>query len=159
MKHLQTLKPIVNTIIYDPEGKYCESTIMNNTRVINQFIMILGDYTHIYISLSLSIYIYIYIYTHTHITNQEMDFVLVIYNTASEPFVDLCFEAGRWTAWLYLSWDSIPHGCAWKWEASFKKVYFRFGQSFESRCGMSVGTDKKKSCLRYRGARFRYDLN
>ena len=101
MKHLQTLKPIVNTIIYDPEGKYCESTIMNNTRVINQFIMILDDYTHIYIyisisiSISLSLSLYIYIHTHTHITNQEMDFVLVIYNTASEPFVELCFEAGR----------------------------------------------------------------
>ena len=58
--------------------------------------------------------------------------------------MELCFEAGKWIAWLYLSWDSIPQGCAWKWEASFKKVYSRFGQSYESRCGASVGTDKKQ---------------
>ena len=62
--------------------------------------------------------------------------------TASEPFVELCFEADKWIAWFYLSWDRIPEGCAWKWEASFKKAYSRFGQSYESRCGASVGTDK-----------------
>ena len=64
--------------------------------------------------------------------------------TASEPFVELCFEADEWIAWLYLSWDSIPQGCTWKGEAIFfEKVYSRFGQSYESKCGASVGTDKK----------------
>ena len=33
---------------------------------------------------------------------------VVLQQTASEPFVELCFESDKWIAWLYLSWDSIP---------------------------------------------------
>ena len=62
--------------------------------------------------------------------------------SASEIFLEPCFEAGKWIAWLYLIWDSIPQGCAWKWEISFKKVSSRIGQSYVSWCGANVGTDK-----------------
>ena len=86
---------------------------------MNQLIRTLGNYTCIYI----------------HITNQA--FYIFLQQSASGPFVELCFEAGKWIAWLYLSWDSIPQACAWKWEATFKKVCSRFGQSYELR----VGTD------------------
>ena len=74
-----------------------------------------------------------------------------IQRSISESFVGLCFlcsEAGKWIAWLYLSWDSIPKGCAWKWEASFEKIYSNFGQCYESRCGASFEIlQSTQSCI------------
>ena len=52
--------------------------------------------------------------------------------STSDPFIKLCFEAGKWIARFDLIWDGVPQGCAWKWETSFKKVYSWFGQSYVS---------------------------
>ena len=50
---------------------------------------------------------------YTDITNQEIDlFFGYLQQSASKPFVELCFEAGNRIARLYLSWVDIPQGCA-----------------------------------------------
>ena len=84
--------------------------------------------------------LYMHVYTHYKARNVLCFILFFIQRSISESFVELCFlcsEAGKWIAWLYLSWDSIPKGCAWKWEASFEKIHSNFGQCYESRSGAS----------------------
>ena len=38
--------------------------------------------------------------------------------TASEPFAELCFEADKWIAWLYLSWGKQREGEPVSWGRS-----------------------------------------
>ena len=93
-----------------------------------------------------------YVYT------QWFCFVLVLYNNLlSESFVELCFEAGKWIAWLYFSWDSIPQGCAWKWEASLNKSILGLGRVMNRDVARVL--EQIKNCLRYGGARFLHALN
>ena len=95
-----------------------------------------------------------------HIRNQEICCCCCFgyfQQTASEAFVELCFEASKWIAWLYLSWDSIPQGCAWKWEASLKKSILGLGRVMNRDVARML--EQIQSCLRYGGARLLYALN
>ena len=60
-------------------------------------------------------------------------------------------------AWLYLSWDSTRSDTGMRLKmkaASFKKVYFRFGQTESVEMWRHWVLEHTKTCLRYGGARF-----
>ena len=91
----------------------------------------------------------VHLHTHTHIPYRQQ--------TASEPFVELCFEADKWIARLYLV-GIVFHRDAPENEKLFlKRSVLGLGRVMNLDVARML--EQIKSCLRYGGARFLYALN
>ena len=76
---------------------------------------------------------------HVYIYRLQTKELIYFWLFATIYFRTIC-GAVFWSWWvnrMTLSWDSIPQGCAWKWEASFQKVYSRERSFVKSNLGGS----------------------
>ena len=87
-------------------------------------------------------------YNYTHYKpRKKILWVFCFYNN-----LRVCLFVLSWQVWLYLSWNSIPRGCAWKREASFEKSVLGLGRVMNRDVARML--EQRKSCVRYEGARF-----